>query len=151
MEKMLDSFNLVQNVIVRTNVWDLKPDKLEWEIKHKLYGGRMSNSWSRLQREGTKMENPFHVFMSSHWDVFLDDCFCQAVELNTRAACWIIVACDVPEASLSGLKASSDPYGCQSVYICSMFICSPDNNEHLWWNCAESHGESMDFLIAVEK
>lgn len=36
MEKMLVSFDLVQKVIAKTNGWDLKPGKLEWEIKHKL-------------------------------------------------------------------------------------------------------------------
>ena len=36
MEKMLGLFNVVQKVITRTDGWDLKPDKLEWEIKHKL-------------------------------------------------------------------------------------------------------------------
>lgn len=36
MEKMLGLFNLVQKVIRRSNGWELKPDILEWEIKHKL-------------------------------------------------------------------------------------------------------------------
>lgn len=76
MEKMLDSFNLVQNVIVRANVWDLKPDKLEWEIKHKLYGGRMSNAWSRLQRKEPKwrilsMSSCLHIEMSFWTIVFV--------------------------------------------------------------------------------
>ena len=36
MEKMLAVFNLVQKVLPRANGCNLKPDKLEWEIKHKL-------------------------------------------------------------------------------------------------------------------
>lgn len=57
--------HLAGTVRTRTNGWELKPDILKLEIRHRFYTVRLINYWNKLPRE--VMHFPSHEASSPGW------------------------------------------------------------------------------------